>query len=448
MGARFRAWRENLAVLGSGWPLAVIVLLGFWLAFQFVKPAPPDHLVITTGREDGAYYEFARKYQEIFARNGITLDILTSDGSGENLRRLKQGEAQIGFVQGGVPPGKPDDVALYSLGSAFYEPIWVFTRGAIPLDRLTQLEEKHIAIAQESNSTKALAYRLLEANEIETNDKAIVVRAEFDAAEALQQGRLDALFVVAAPESMIVQVLLRSPNVQLMNFAQAEAYRRHFPALYHLVMPEGGVDLVRNTPPRDTHLIAATANLIAREDMHPALQSLMLSAMREVHGGKGYFQSPGEFPAYKDNSFPLSSPAERFYTSGSPFLQRYLPFWLAVLLDRFLILALPLFTLLVPVVRLAPVFYSWRIRSRICRCYGELKFLENDIRHHHATAPTASKARQDLEQRLNDIERMAEELTIPIHFADLRYTLREHIQLVRKSLIHVPSQPSSEHPPP
>ncbi|MDR1648554.1 MAG: TAXI family TRAP transporter solute-binding subunit [Zoogloeaceae bacterium] len=432
MKLRFQVWREHLALLASGWPLALIVILGFALAFQFVKPAPPRQLVMTTGSTGGAYYEFAQRYRDILARDGVTLEILTSAGSGENLKRLKEGTAQIGFIQGGVPPGKSGDVELQSLGSAFYEPIWVFTRGEKPLTRLSQLDGKRIALAQESSSTRALAWRLLEANEVNRNS--VVARAELDAAGALQQGELDALFVIAAPEAMVVQVLLRSPDVQLMSFSQAEAYRRRYPFLFRLVMPEGGVDFAHNLPPKEVQLIAPSANLILREDMHPALQSLMLKALREVHGGKGYFQAPGEFPAYKDSNFPIAPAAERFYVSGPPFLQRYLPFWLAVLADRFLILMLPFFTLLFPIMRFAPALYSWKVRTRICRCYGELKFLENDIRAWQNKSEPRPGARQELEGRLDEIERMAEELVIPTTFADQRYTLREHILLVRRSL--------------
>jgi TRAP transporter TAXI family solute receptor len=449
-------WRDGAAALATGWPLALVIILGFAAAFQFVEPAPPRHLVITTGKEDGAYYEFAKRYQEILARDGITLEILTSEGSGENLRRLRQGEAQIGFVQGGGWPqekkGKEPyfldslarmdfanlvarkDEGLYTIGSAFYEPIWVFARSQTPLGRLTQLEGKRIAVAQESNDAKALAYRLLEANEIGNIERDLISLNSLQAAEELQQGRLDALFVVAAPEAMVVQVLLRSPGVQLMSFSQAEAYRRQFPFLSRLTMPEGGVDLVRDYPPQDTELLAATANLVIRSDMHPALQTLMLGAMREVHGGSGYFQRQDEFPAYKDSDFPLSSIARRFYDSGPPFLQRYMPFWLAVLADRFLILALPLFTLLFPLLRLAPAFYNWRIRSRICGCYGELGFLENDIRQYHEQDLAVPEQYAALCRRLDDIENAAGKLSIPMRFADMRYTLREHINLVRRML--------------
>jgi TRAP-type uncharacterized transport system substrate-binding protein len=457
MRARLQAWRDSLSALATSWPLALIIILGFVAAFQFVKPAPPKHLVITTGGEDGIYYAVAQRYKEILARNGISLEILTSGGSAENLRRLRQGEAQIGFVQGGgwvhekkdEPPffldalarmdfahlvsGKKDE-ALYSIGSAFYEPIWVFTQNQTPLERLTELKGKRIAVVQESSSVKALANRLLKANEIDGINRDLIFVHGLEAAEELRQGRLDALFVVAAPESMVVQDLLRTQGIQLMSFSQAEAYRRQFPFLSRLTMPEGGVDLVRNYPPRDTELLAATANLIVRADLHPALQTLMLSAMREVHGGSGYFQDQGEFPAYKDGDFPLSSTAQRFYTSGEPFLQRYMPFWLAVLADRFLILALPLFTLLFPLLRLAPAFYNWRIRSRICSCYGELSFLESDIRQYYEQGEHSPEQHESFCRRLDEIEIAASKLHLPMRFSDMRYTLREHVNLVRGML--------------
>ena len=433
MGVRLQAWWISLREwLATGWPLVLIAGLGFWAAFQFVEPAPPRHLVITTGREDGAYYTFAKRYQEIFARNGIDLEIRASTGSLENMRRLQEGEAEIAFIQGGDYVGVNE--GLSSLGSVFYEPVWVFVRGRHLPDRLTELEGWRIGIGQEGSGVRALASRLLEANEVSMARRRVISLGGLEAAAALQQGKLDALFVIAAPEAPIVQVLLRSPGIQVMSFAQAEAYRRQFPYLSRLTLPEGGVDLVRNYPPRDTQLLATTANLVVRDDLHPALVTLMLNAAREVHGGSGFFQAAGEFPAYKDSSFPIAEGAARFYQSGPPFLQRYLPFWLAVLVDRFLVLALPLFALLLPLLRLAPALYSWRIRSRICRCYGELKFLENDIRRHYADPAGMPGGSADFRRRLDEIETVADGLSIPLAFTDLLYTLREHINLVRKAL--------------
>ncbi|MDR0736172.1 MAG: PhnD/SsuA/transferrin family substrate-binding protein [Zoogloeaceae bacterium] len=437
---RWITWREALM---TAWPLTLVVLLGFGVAFYFVKPAPPRHLVMSTGREDGRYHAFALRYKEIFARNGITLELRLSQGSGENLLRLRQGEADIAYVQGGVASnwnGKDGWEGLYTLGSAFYEPLWVFVRddrdGQYP-QRLTDLAQKRITVIQENSNARALAYRLLLANDITEKSAQIrpATRAqdEFAAAEALQQGEIDALFIIAAPESPIVQVLLRTFGIRLMDFQRAQAYHRHFPYLFRLLMPEGGVDLAYNFPPQDTELLAATANLVVQEDLHPALQSLMLAALREVHGGSGFFQEAGEFPAYRDSDFPLTPTAERFHASGPPFLQRYLPFWLAVLADRFLILALPLLTLLLPILRFAPAIYSWRIRSRVCRVYGELKFLENDLLRRRLEA-LAPEIHADFMARLDAIEADANRMSVPRSFSDLRYTLKMHIQMVRERL--------------
>ncbi|MCL2877144.1 MAG: C4-dicarboxylate ABC transporter substrate-binding protein, partial [Betaproteobacteria bacterium] len=238
------------------------------------------------------------------------------------------------------------------------------------------------------------------------------------------------------PEAPIVQALLRSSGVLIMNFAQAEAYTRRFPFLFKVVLPRGAVDLVRDVPPRDTMLLATTANLIANENLHPALASLLLQAAMRVHGNPGFFQNANEFPAYLDRSIELAPEAERFYKSGPPFLRRYLPFWAALLIERTIIILLPLIALLVPLLRLAPVIYSWRIRSRVFRCYGELKFLENEVREQYDPAQ-----RQSYLDRLDSLEDEANHRRVPLAFVNLVYILREHIHLVRKQILR-----KEEHP--
>ena len=257
----------------------------------------------------------------------------------------------------------------------------------------------------------------------------MVPLAGLEAAEALMQGNVDAAFIIAAPEEPVVQVLLRTPGVSLMSFAQADAYLRRFPFLSKIVLPQGAADLVRDFPPEDTVLLAASTNLVVREDVHPAVQSLLLQAAREVHGRTGFFQARGEFPAYKDNSLPLSPEADRFYRSGPPFLQRYLPFWAAVLVDRAVVVLLPAFALLFPLFRIAPAIYRWRVRSRIFRIYGDLKFLENELRDGYDPA-----RRVEYRQRLDHIDDEAYHRSVPLAFSDMVYTLREHIELVRKTL--------------
>jgi len=249
------------------------------------------------------------------------------------------------------------------------------------------------------------------------------------AAEELQQGRLDAAFVIAAPEAPVVQVLLRSPGIKVMNFAQAEAYTRRFPYLSKIVLPEGAVDLVRNFPPHDTTLLAATANLVVHDSLHPAIQSLLLQAASEVHGKAGFFQRRGDFPAVRDQSLPVADTAERYYKSGPPLLQRYLPFWAAILVDRLVVLLLPIFALLLPLLKVAPSIYSWRIRSKIFRCYGDLKFLENELKESYDPG-----RKLEYLDRLDRIEDEAYRRNIPLAYSDLLYTLREHIELVRHTL--------------
>jgi TRAP transporter TAXI family solute receptor len=433
--AKFVSIRDLLA---TAWPIVLITAIGFVVAYQFVEPAPPRHMTITTGSESGAYYTYARRYAELLAANGITLEVRTSAGSLQNLERLKKGEADIAFVQGGIKEvvngedGSAGD--LRSLGSIAFEPVWVFYRSDIRIDKLFQLDGQRIAVGEEGSGIRGLALQLLEANEIKANSKHLLPVAGLNAAEALQRGEIDAAFIVAAPEAPVVQVLLRSPGVRVMSFSQADAYVRRFPFLSKIVLPRGVVDLVRDTPPRDTVLLATTANVIVRDNLHPALVSLMLQAMTEVHGKSGFFQRAGEFPAYKDRSFALSDQAQRFYKSGPPFLQRYLPFWIAVLVERMFVLILPIIILLFPLLKIAPSIYNWRVRSKIFRCYGDLKFLENEVRNSYDSSRHAEYL-----ARLDGIEDDAYSRNIPLAFSDLFYTLREHINLVRAELSQIES---------
>jgi len=431
MMARIRAGLVSLRDLfATAWWIFLIVGIGFVVAYQFVQPAPPKRIVITTGGESGAYYQFAQRYAAILARDGITLEVKSSAGSLENLDRLKADQAQVGFVQGGVMPPKEDpdaedDSGLLSLGSLFYEPVWVFYRGERDLTRLTDLRGKRIAIGQEGSGVRQLAQQLLAANEIEAGEQ-LVPLSGLSAAEELQQGRIDAAFIIASESAPVVQVLLRSPGIRLMSFAQSGAYQRRFPFLTKLTFPQGVADLVRDFPPNDIKVLAPTANLIVRDDLHPALQSLLLQAASEVHGKSGFFQDAGEFPSYKDQMLPLSPDAARYFKSGPSFLQRYLPFWLAVLVDRLIVLLLPVVALLIPLLKVAPAIYTWRVRSKVFRCYGELKFLEDDLKNHFDRARLA-----EYRSRLDALEDEAVQLHVPLGFTDLVYTLREHVNLVR-----------------
>ena len=440
--------RRRFALIASGrdlvatfWPWILLVLAGFAIAFHSVKPAPPRHVVFAAGAQSGAYYGFAKRYAAILARNGIAVEVRETAGSADNLARLLDPDdpAKIAFVQGGILPAPgsvsedssdSDAAPLLSLGAMYYEPLWVFYRPAAfpggPLTRLTQLAGKRVAIGGAGSGVRPLAEQLLDANRVAAHLSDL---GGLKAAEALVQGRLDVAFLIAGPEAPMVQDLLRTPGVALMSFVQADAYTRRFPFLSRIVLPRGAVDLVRDYPAQDVVLLAPTANLVIHENLHPALAGLFLEAASEVHRESGFFQKRGEFPAPREQSFPLAPQAERYYKSGPPLLQRYLPFWAAVLADRLLVLLIPFLALLLPVFRLAPALYTWRVRSRVFRLYGELKFLESDIRTGFDPARLAS-----YRERLARIEEQAFRRRLPLAFLDLQYTLRTHIALVRADL--------------
>ncbi len=417
------SWRDMLL---AWWPALLVVAAGFAVASLYVQPAPPNHIVIATGAEDGAYFHYAGRYADVFDRYGIKLEARPTSGSVENFSLLaaEDAEIDIAFIQGGTANAEegPD---LESLGSMYYEPVWVFTRGTT-IDRLTQLRGKRLAIGPEGSGTRRLAKQLLLANDIaEPKTKGHELTGDA-AAKALHEGRIDAAILVASPRSKAVQNLLRAPDVHLADLTHAEAYTKFFPHLSAVVLPRGGIDLVADIPPRNVHLIATTANLVVRDDLHPAIVNLLALAAREVHGGSGLFNAKDKFPATKDVDFPMNDDAERFYKSGPPFLQRYLPFWAANFVDRMIVFLVPLIALVLPLARVLPALYQWRIRSRIYRNYGELKFLEAEI----AQAADRSKTREYYE-RLDKIEDRVNLMRIPLANHEQLYTLRGHIEFVR-----------------
>jgi TRAP-type uncharacterized transport system substrate-binding protein len=411
-------------------PALLLLVAAFWVAYQYIRPAPPGRIVISTGTESGVYHAFAKRYQEILARDGVTLELRTSSGALENFRRLAddESEVEIGFVQGGTADSE-DAPDLLSLGSVSYEPVWVFYRGVERVDRLGQLRSRRIAIGAEGSGNRKLALELLAANGASAAPTRLLPLGGIDAAEALVAGAADAVIVVAAPEAGVVKALLYAKGVRLMNFDRAAAYTRRFQFLYPVMLPQGTIDLIRDIPPADTHLFAPTANLLIKDTLHPALVDLMMQAISEVHGGRGVFHNAHEFPSAKDPEFPLSPEARRYYQSGAPFLQRYLPFWAATLADRIMVMLIPVIALLIPLLRAAPALYAWRVRSRLYRLYGELKFLEHDIRDN-----LGPHQYDDYMARLDAIDQAADTRPIPLAFADQQYTLRQHIDFVRSAL--------------
>ena len=423
---RLREFSLHDLLLSLG-PALLLIAVAFWIAFKFVQPAPPRSLTIVTGAEGGAYYNFAKRYREILARDGVTLNIRTSPGALDNLGVLMNPDSgvEVGFAQGGSG-SSVNSSRIFSLGSIYYEPIWIFLRKGMKIRDVAELRGKRIAVGPDGSGTRALALQILAVNGVALPPTQLLYLPAQEAADGLRSDAVDAAFIVAAPESAVVQELLAVPGVALLNLDNAPAYLLRFPFLHQLTLPRSTVDFVSNIPSRNVSLVAPTANIVSTEDLHPALAYLLLSAMKTVHSGPGWFQRQGQFPSALDTDFPLSDQAQRFYQSGTPFLYRYLPFWLANLVERLWVLVLPLVAIVLPLMKLVPPLYAWRIRSRVYRWYGELKFLEQEVAAH----PPPERIPALLE-RLDRIDHAVAQVSVPLAYADQLYTLKEHVRLVR-----------------
>ena len=422
--------RESRDVWAAVLPAAVILATVVWIAYQFVEPAPPKRIVMSGGSEGGAYEGYAQRYKQVLAEDRIDVVLLPSAGSVENLKRLMDGNSgvTVGFVQGGIAK-EGDDDELMSLAGLYHEPLWVFYRGERTIDQIAQLRGRRIAIGPVGSGTRPLALQVLALAGINAKNTRLLDLGADGAADALAKGGIDAAMLVADTDSPTVSQLLHDRRLKLMSFVQAEAITRHLHYLSHVVLPEGGIDFAANLPAHDVHLVAPTANLVVRDDIHPALISLLMGAATEIHGGAGLLRKAGEFPSEKGVDLAMSVDAERYLKSGPPFLQRHLPFWLAVFIDRMVVMLLPLLAILIPVVRFTPTLYAWRIKSRIYRWYGKLKVLEVDME----SAKTAAEARA-LQERLESIAQSVSRIPTPLAFSEYLYNLRSHIELVRARL--------------
>jgi TRAP-type uncharacterized transport system substrate-binding protein len=423
------SWRDVAVTLV---PILLLGVFAIWLALRFVRPAPPDTIVITSGPDGSQFRNTAERYRKILARNDVKLEILPSPGGLENLKRLTDPNfrVDVGFVQGGIGANLDTD-ELVSLGSVFYQPVMVFYRSAEPLNRLSALKGKRVAIGTEGSGARALALTLLRANGIEPGGPTRLLDLSGDAAvQALLGHKIDAAMLMGdSAVSGAFRKLLGAPGVRLLDFTQADGYMRRFRYLSKLELPAGSLDLGRNLPEKTLTLIAPTVELVARPDLHPALSDLLIEAAREVHGRGGLLQRAGEFPSPLEHEYRISDDAARFYKSGKGFLYRYLPFWLASLVDRTMVALVPIIVLMIPAVRLAPWLYSLRVRARIYRRYGELMAVERAM-----LSQAAPEEQEKLLKRIDEIEKSIISVRMPSSFADEVYVLRAHINFVRNRL--------------
>jgi len=421
--------------LGRSVAIGVILLVTgamVFALFWFFHSAPPSTIIITSGPAGSVFQTTAERYRAILARSHVKLKILPSEGALDNLKRLSDRSARvdIGFVPGGLTNGIITD-GLVSLGSIGYQPLLVFYRSATPVELLSQLNGKRLAIGPVGSGSRSLSLALLAVNGIEPGGATTLVESEGeDAARELLESQVDAAFLMAdSTSTATMRKLLRTPGVELMSFAQADGYTRRIHFLNKLELPQGAIDFGKNIPAHDVFLLGPTVELVARANLHPAMSDLLLEAAREIHGRATLFQRRGEFPAPLANDFRISPDASRYYKSGKSFLYRYLPFWLASQLNRILIVFVPMLVVLIPSLRSIPAMYRWQVRLRLYRWYRALLTLEGELLAH----PVAGN-RADLLARLDAIEVAVKTMKVPASFADQFYGLRGHIDFVRSRL--------------
>lgn len=422
-------------------PFIALGVLLLALAYWWLDPNPPKVVTLATGPAQSAYDEFGKKYVAQLKASGIEVQVIQTEGSSANLKLLREGKADLGFVQGGTGESKPEDETnLQTLGSLFLEPIWLFYREDSAqrlikgkpeqqrLTSLTQLGGWRLNVGTPGSGVPNLMNRLLESNRVELDAIKLSTLDQTPATMALLSGETDAIVFASAPESLMVQMLLQTPGIKLMDFVQAEAYSRRFTFLSPALLPRGVVDLSIDSPAQDVRLAGPTTSLIARNETHPALLQLFTAAAHNIHSGAGWFNKARDYPNDKRDELPMAKEAERQLKNGPPLLQRYLSFWMANLIDRMWVALGIIIAILLPLSRVLPPLYQFRVRSRIFKWYAQLRDIENRDNAN-------GEANKELIAELNSLDIRVEKIKIPLSYADELYALRGNIHLVRKKLM-------------
>lgn len=408
-------------------PVIAIVYVGFWGAYQFVSPAPPRDLIITAGNIHGSYYSFAQKYKEEMAIEGIDLKVLESNGSRDNIKRLIEKKADVALVQGGTAYA---DEKLLSLGSLYYEPISIFYKKSLNLHRLNDFSGLKISINVQGSGTHMLASQLFAINHVNSQNTEFFFLSNRESLDKLKTGELDAVFFVSSINSSVIQELLQNKDFTLFNFERADAYNQVLPFLSKVTLHEGIIDFKNNVPSKSITLLAPTANLVIRDDLHKSLAILLLQAMEHNHGNNNLFSTPDFFPSDQLTAFPVSDVAKRYLEVGPPFLMKYLPFWIATFIDRMFVLILPFLLLILPLFKILPPVYRWRIRSKVYKWYEQLQHVDDQTRVESLTEDEFKLLNKELERIADEVSK----LHTPLSNADQLYNLLVHIDLIKKTI--------------
>jgi TRAP transporter TAXI family solute receptor len=417
--------RRRLYIFG----VAVLLLALGWGLKVVVAPAFQRTIVITTGADGGIYRGFADRYAPILKRQGIKLDIRSSSGAVENYERLKDPNSpyEVGFVQSGTTRPQESD-QLQTIAAVSYEPIWLFYRGDTVINRLSQLRGKRVSVGVPGSGLLNVAQVLLGDSGVTAANTTLLQVDADKTYQGLESGQLDAGFFIGRPDAAMQTTLLNS-NLKLMSFAQADALVQKFPSLSKVIFPRASTSVVNDLPQTDVTLLAATALLVSKDTLHPAFIYLLLDAAKTVHGGEDYFTPLGTFPNLNSEEFPISEESERFFKSGRPFLQRYLPFWLASFIERRLLILLPFMALLLGLLQALPRMVEARIKKRLVVWYRELKSLEDEV-WKYSNQPSAQQVAQ-WRTEIESIDAYASRISMPQRYFHDVYALKQAIGIVR-----------------
>ena len=424
------------------WPAALLVALGLLVAYRFLPPAPPMHLVMATSSRDEPYYAYGLRYRDELAREGITLELRETAGAVENLRLLQDPATgvDVAFTQGGIAPVE-GGTKVRAIASVFLEPLWLFTRKPVEPESIRSLKGLRVAVGATGSGTREMIEELLAINRMSADDVTLVALADRAAADALRADQVDVVATVTPASDPVLADLAAVPDVHLLSLVDAHGYGQRFSYLREVTLYRGVLDFARGVPDRDITMIAPVAALVADHDLHPALVDALAGAALEIHSQGDLFAEPREFPTAAHPQIPTIRGAREYLEHGPSFLQRWLPIWAASLVERSIVIVIPLLTLLLPLARILPRVIDWRIRSRAFRWYRELRAIERDAAK---LMPADTAMHAALERRLDDVERRVLNTSMPPSRSDLLYNLRQHLDLVRSRL--AASRPSSVMP--
>ena len=423
LGLSRRQLFKGLAAFACALGIVSLVLIYFF-------PAPPSKVVMATAFKGASFEYYGRIYRKIFARSHVELELRETAGALENVKLLQDQKSgvQIAFVTGGVSDGTHAP-GLLSLGTAYNQPFWIFYSSNEPFDRLSQLKGKRIAVGPAGSGTRYSAEQILGKGGINSETATLLPFAGTTAVKAMNEGKVDAVWIIGAPDASAVQSFLRDPDVRLMNFPTAAAFTRIFPEVVRLVLPQGVVDIDRNVPPNDVTLIGTTTKVLVRSDLHPEIVQLLLQTMVEAHSGPNIFQRSGEFPNSADTEYPVAPAAIDFYKNGPSFMQRHLPLWLSVHVQRAIAVLVTVIAISLPLFRFLPQTYNWITRRRLFYWYGKLKALEDSF-----DASSSDKHLTEKQEEIERIEDAVSHIRFPLAFSDQVYNLRSHIDIVRRKI--------------